>query len=160
SFVSGAEKTAPAQKPTREEEEFFETQVRPMLVNHCIECHGAKQQEAGLRLDTRDFMMKGSESAPVVVVGQPEKRRLIAVTRYDGDIQMPPKGKLPEKDLAALSRWVKMGVPWPETHVATAAPVAGPSMEARFDETRSKHWSYQSIRRPEVPAASKDPWCV
>src|SRR6185437_12640954 len=88
--------------PMAEAEEFFEKQVRPMLVQNCVSCHGPKVQESGLRLDSRDQMMKGVEGHPIIVPGHPEHSRLISVTRYDGDIQMPPEGKLPEKDLAVL----------------------------------------------------------
>src|SRR4051812_37240836 len=74
--------------------EFFEKQVRPLLAAHCYECHGAKKQQASLRLDSRESMLHGGENGPAIVLGEPEKSRLIAAVRRDGDLQMPPKSKL------------------------------------------------------------------
>jgi cytochrome c553 len=148
--------------PMAEAEEFFEKQVRPMLVQNCVSCHGPKLQESGLRLDSRDQMMKGVEGHPIIVPGHPETSRLISVTRYDGDVQMPPEGKLPEKDLAVLVKWVKMGAPWPAHDPAsgTAAPATTvPDMEARFQKARANHWAFQPLRRPPLPKLQNQSWC-
>ena len=93
-------------------ERFFETEVRPMLVARCLACHGSEKQEAGLRLDSREALLKGSDAEPVVVPGEPDKSPLIHAVRYDGDVKMPPAARLEDKDLALLTTWVKMGVPW------------------------------------------------
>src|SRR5262245_21339303 len=81
-------------KPDPAEEEFFEAKVRPILAAHCQECHGTEKPKGGLRLDARDAMLKGGESGPVLVPGKPEESPLIEAIRYDGGVQMPPKGKL------------------------------------------------------------------
>ena len=95
-------KSAPA---SPEAIEFFERHVRPVLANHCGACHGAKKQEAGLRLDSRAAVVKGSDEGPVVVAGDPAASKLIAAINYqDEDLQMPPDGKLPAEAIAALSR--------------------------------------------------------
>ena len=151
--------------PMAEAEEFFEKQVRPMLVQNCLSCHGPKLQESGLRLDSRDQMMKGAEGHPIIVPGHPETSRLISVTRYDGDIQMPPEGKLPEKDLAVLVKWVKMGAPWPaqampaERTVLAAVAPAVPDMEGRFRQARATHWAFQPLSRPALPKVQNQGWC-
>ncbi len=148
---------------TTEAEEFFEKQVRPMLVQNCLSCHGPKLAESGLRLDSRDQMMKGAEGHPIIVPGHPETSRLISVTRYDGDIQMPPEGKLPEKDLAMLVKWVKMGAPWPAQTTPSEPPAAaaatGPDMEGRFRQARAKHWAFQPLGRPPLPKVQNPGWC-
>ena len=95
--------------------EFFESKVRPILAEHCLGCHGAGKQKAGLRLDTRAAMMRGGESGPILKPGAPEASRLIEVIRYGGDVQMPPKRKLSEAEIDVLTRWIKMGAEWPET---------------------------------------------
>src|SRR5437870_3378535 len=92
--------------------EFFEKRIRPVLVEHCVSCHGSKKQQAGLRLDSRGGLVKGSEDGPVVVEGSPEKSPLIRAIHYKGDLRMPPKGKLPASAIADLTAWVKMGLPW------------------------------------------------
>ncbi|HAW27545.1 MAG TPA: hypothetical protein DCY03_05415, partial [Planctomycetaceae bacterium] len=77
-----------------EQIEFFEKEIRPVLVKRCHACHGAKKQEASLRLDTHAWMMKGSDSGAAVVPGDPLKSRIIQVIQYhDDDSQMPPEKK-------------------------------------------------------------------
>src|SRR5262245_23258639 len=84
--------------PAKELEAFFETKVRPILVEHCHACHGTKKQEAGLRLDSAGALRKGSENGPVVVPGDVQQSRLIQAVRYSDDsLKMPPKGKLPDQ---------------------------------------------------------------
>ena len=96
------------------QEEFFESRIRPVLVDNCLECHGAEKHKAGLRLDVRAAMLKGSEAGPVVVPGKPEESSLIDAIRYEGEVRMPPKKKLKDDEIAALSDWVKRGAFWPE----------------------------------------------
>src|SRR5437763_15131857 len=77
---------------------FFESQVRPVLVEHCYKCHSAKSEKVkgGLLLDSREAMLKGGDSGPAVVPGGPDKSRLIEAVRYTNeDMQMPPKRRLP-----------------------------------------------------------------
>src|SRR5205807_2427109 len=102
--------------------EFFEKNVRPLLVQHCHACHAARngKAKAGLALDSRDGLLRGGDSGPVVVPGRPDASRLIRAVGYqDVDLRMPPKGKLPEAAIADLTAWVRMGAPWP----AEAKPV-------------------------------------
>src|SRR5579884_2799341 len=77
------------------QEEFFETRIRPVLAEHCYSCHGPKKQQGGLRLDRREALTKGADGEPVIIPGHPEKSSLLKAVRQDGDIKMPPKGKLP-----------------------------------------------------------------
>ena len=74
--------------------DFFEAKVRPILVEHCFKCHGAKKQESGLRLDSRAGILRGSDAGPVVVPGHPEESPLIDAIGHDAAIKMPPKSKL------------------------------------------------------------------
>ena len=72
--------------------DFFEARVRPVLVEHCQSCHGPEKQKAGLRLDSRAFLLQGGESGPAVVPGNPEASLLLkAVSHADPDLAMPPK---------------------------------------------------------------------
>jgi mono/diheme cytochrome c family protein len=128
--------------------EFFESRVRPVLAEHCFTCHGPKRQQAGLRLESRAALVKGSDSGPVLTAGDPEKSLLVQAIRYPGEIKMPPKGKLPPEAVEALTAWVKMGVPWPESAAAIVTTTGPPSVaEARcrpVDLTRTPF----STRRP------------
>ncbi len=95
---------------------FFEKQVRPLLVEHCHECHStkAKKTKGGLALDSRDAILKGGESGPAVVPGQPEKSVLVGAVRWTNDkLKMPPKSKLSSQQISILEKWVKDGAVFP-----------------------------------------------
>jgi mono/diheme cytochrome c family protein len=135
----------PTQKPIAPQAaEFFETKVRPILANHCVSCHGPKKQQAELRLDSKMGLLKGSDSGPVIIPGDPDKSPLIRAIRHTGDPKMPPREKLPDNVIAALTAWVKMGAPWPETPTTSGTLTVA--------EVRPRHWSFQPVREPLLPA--------
>src|SRR5688572_28999703 len=97
---------------------FFEKRVRPVLVERCYECHSvsAHKLRGGLLLDSRTGILKGGDSGPAVIAGNPDKSLLIKAIRYtDDDLQMPPKHRLDPQEIADLEKWVKMGAPDPRT---------------------------------------------
>ena len=128
--------------------EFFEKQVRPVLAENCYACHSAKKQEAGLRLDSRDLVLKGGDTGPSIVPGKPKESELIAAIHYDADgYQMPPEGKLKQEDINVLTRWVNEGAYWPDH--GTGKSNSGE--EAGFNlEERAKHWSFQPVKNQPV----------
>src|SRR3954468_23215875 len=86
--------------------EFFEKQVRPVLADQCYKCHGPDKQKGGLRMDSRDALLKGGEDGPVVVPGKPDESAFIKSINHIGDSKMPEKAdKLPDAQIAALSEW-------------------------------------------------------
>jgi len=110
----GAEVTAA--HPSAEHIEFFENKIRPVLTQHCYSCHSAEatKLKGGLRLDSRASLLKGGDTGPAIVPGQPDASLLIKAVRYkDEDTAMPPKKPLPEALVADLEAWVRMGSPWP-----------------------------------------------
>ena len=116
--VSGVAATARRLKeqPTlnREGIDFFEKRIRPVLTEKCYKCHsaGAEKIKGGLLLDSRRGWMKGGESGPVIVPGDPEKSRLIHAVRYtDSSLQMPPKEILRASQIVDLTTWVSMAPP-------------------------------------------------
>ncbi|HSI15433.1 MAG TPA: DUF1553 domain-containing protein [Chthoniobacter sp.] len=141
--------------------EFFEKKVRPLLAERCYECHSPdKKVKGGLRLDTRDGWVKGGDTSPAIVPGEPEKSLLVTAIRYkDRDLQMPEKRKLPDDEIAILEQWVKMGAPDPRTgaggggEVATTKKQTGLSIEAG-----KKFWSYVPVQKPAVPAVKDSAW--
>ena len=134
---------AAADAPSPEKVEYFEKQVRPLLVQHCQECHGARKQEAGLRLDNRRGFEKGAESGPVVIAGNIDGSRLIQVLNHSpNEVQMPPKSKLPAGQIAIIRKWVEMGTVWPDD-------AGGPGSPA---DAAKNHWAFQPVRRPLVPS--------
>ena len=96
--------------------DFFESKVRPVLVEHCFQCHSAKAKslKGGLRLDSFDAMRQGGDTGPAVVPGDVEASLLVKAVKYDDDVlRMPPKGKLPDASVAALAQWVREGAVGP-----------------------------------------------
>ena len=152
-FASCASASAAEFEPAQIE--FFEQQVRPVLAEHCYSCHGESKQEFGLRLDSRAGMLAGSDDGEVVVSGKPNESKVITAIRYDGDIQMPPKEKLPDDAIAALTRWVELGLPWPDDGSASPAPLKGDEL---YHHAREKLWSLQPVKRPALPEVTNDPW--
>ena len=135
--------------------EFFEREVRPLLVGRCQECHGAKKQKGDLRLDSRAAVLAGGSTGPAVVPGKAGESLLVDAINYGDLYQMPPKSKLPASEIAVLTRWIDMGAPWPgDDRPKSAAKVA-----AAFDlEARAKHWSFRPIRAPEPPEVRDRAW--
>jgi len=146
-------------------EEFFEARVRPVLASRCLKCHGAEQHKGGLRLDARDAMLRGGEMGPVVVLGKPEESPLIEAIRYGGEVQMPPKGKLKDEEIAALTEWVKQGARWPAVRpgvgvrtVTSTDSTAGTTSTVAMSAQGRMLWSLQPVRNPAPPPVRDDTW--
>src|ERR1044071_3070799 len=106
--------------------EYFEAKIRPVLVANCYDCH-AEQVSAGLRLDSRDALLKGGRSGPAIVAGDPDKSLLIQAVRQTSDkLKMPKGGRLRPDEIDALVEWVRAGATWP-AFAATAATAAKPA---------------------------------
>lgn len=133
--------------------EFFEQHVRPVLVEHCQRCHGAKTQESGLRLDLREAMLQGGDSGPAVVPGKPDDSLLLEAVRHES-LQMPPDERLTDEQVAALERWVRMGAPWPVE--AVAGPALGDQQHIR--RVAQSHWSLQPVHKPDLPTVRNETW--
>ena len=140
-----------------EQEAFFESQVRPLLVAHCVECHGADDQSGELRLDRRSAIDRGGASGPIVVPGDPDKSRLVTAIRYgDSKLQMPPDGKLPAEAIDTLTAWVRRGAHWPADPAGDDAATVPPAQ--RIAEFQKSHWSYQPIVAHAPPAVRDTAW--
>jgi mono/diheme cytochrome c family protein len=100
--------------PTREQADFFNAKIRPVLFDTCGECH-LDDENGGLRIDSRDALVKGGENGPAVVPGDPEKSLLVHAIRRDGTgPRMPKEGpRLSDETIAAFEKWIKDGAPWP-----------------------------------------------
>jgi hypothetical protein len=138
-----------------EQAAYFESRVRPLLVDRCFSCHGDSLQSGGLRLDSRAAMLKGGSSGPALVPGDPAQSRLIAAVGYTGKIQMPPTGKLKPDQIAALTAWVKMGAPWPD-----AKPVAAGGKPAMVvTDAQRRMWPFAPFKKPTPPTVKNAAWC-
>ena len=145
--VLGAGEPAPDQRPTAEQTRFFETSIRPLLVEKCFKCHGEKKQWGGLRLDSRESLLRGGESGAAIVPGKPDTSLLIsAIRQTDDDLRMPQDDKLTERQIAELVRWVEMGAPFP-MKVGAAERTRDPN-----------HWAFQLPAEPPVPTVVNSAW--
>ncbi len=136
--------------------EFFEKSVRPLLAGRCLGCHGAARQKGGLRLDSRAAILAGGHSGPAVVPGDVKGSLLVDAINYGETVQMPPKSRLPDAEIAALTRWVEMGAPWGRDVPSVSLSRTGSSDFKVQMRERARFWSFQPLRDPGPPAA-KDP---
>ncbi len=137
-----------------EQMEFFESKIRPILSNQCYKCHSAEQGAAkgGLTLDTREGVLKGGETGPIIVPGDPEKSLLITAVRYnDSDLKMPKKNKLADEEIEALTEWVRLGAPDPR--VQASLKLTGLNDKARA------HWAFQPVQSDRIPDPKNIGWC-
>ena len=125
-------------------ETFFETRVRPVFAEHCARCHGEKRQKAGLRFDRPDDLTKDDGAGPIVLAGNPANSRLVHVLRHKGEIRMPPKKRLPDRDIEAVAAWVQAGARWPQR---TETPGVQEPEARRI--TRETHWAYRPVEVPD-----------
>jgi hypothetical protein len=136
--------------------EFFENKVRPLLAERCLECHGPEKQKANLRLDSLSAILKGGDSGPALVAGKPEESLLVQAIGYTSDIKMPPKSKLPEREIADLTQWVKLGAPWPNAR-PDGAPVTK-AAGAQITAEQRAFWAFRPVTEPNVPAVKHQEW--
>ena len=134
-------------------DEGFEKNIRPLLVEQCLKCHGPTKQSGGLRLDSRNALLKGGDSGPAAVSGKPEESLLVKAVAYSGELKMPPKGKLADGDAVALSDWIRRGLPWPDSKVAP-----GGKAKALVTDEHRRWWAYQPVRPVAPPAVKNTAW--
>ena len=145
------------QPPSEEQIKFFEAKVRPILVENCFKCHGPDKHRGGLRLDGLQSMLTGGDSGPAIVPGHPDKSLVIKAVNHDDPLLKMPEGKkLAKEDIADLTRWVKMGAPWPGSGAIVAGAAKKGEMQVT-DKDRS-HWAFKAITRPPVPQVNKSGW--
>ncbi len=147
SFVPATE---PVSKESAQQAVIFEKTVRPLLVEHCLKCHGQEKQEGGLRLDSLNAMLRGGDSGPAIVVGDIENSLLIAAIHHDG-LEMPPSGKLSEDKISALAEWISQGAHWPKVEGAIKNQSRG------FSDADRSYWAFQPLAKIQVPEVTANP---
>ena len=138
--------------------DFFESRIRPLLLDACIDCHGPKKQKGELRLDSRAGWMKGGASGPALIPGKPDDSLLISAVRYwDKDLQMPPKHPLEPAEVNQLIEWVRLGAPDPRTEIPTADAPKEPPPTIDLEKARA-HWAFQPVQTRPVPVVRDNEW--
>ena len=151
--------TARAAEPPRasaESLEYFEKNIRPILVDTCYKCHSAQSEKlkGGLFVDTKSGLLKGGKTGPAITPGDPDKSLLIKAVRYtDEDLQMPPKTQLSKGQISALETWVKMGAPDPRID----APIASGTLVTLSLADSKNFWSFKKPVQSPVPQI-KNAW--
>ncbi|WP_168566013.1 PSD1 and planctomycete cytochrome C domain-containing protein [Crateriforma spongiae] len=147
SIVAGAD--------DRAGDQFFETKIRPVLVKHCYECHSTEsgKSRGGLKVDTRDALRRGGESGPAIRGRSALDSLLYQSITYDGDYQMPPKGKLPDQVIADIRRWIEMGAPDPRVTKNV------PDVKSEIDVAAGRNfWAYQLPKLVRPPTVTNASW--
>lgn len=133
--------------------DFFESKIRPVLIEHCYSCHAADAKiiRGGLLLDSREGLLEGGDSGPAVVPGEAEKSLLLSALKHDS-FEMPPDRKLPDAVIADFEHWITRGAVDPRDKGNAEAP-RGVDFEAA-----KSHWAFQPVRRTEPPAVADESW--
>ncbi|MDB5384692.1 MAG: hypothetical protein JWM11_338 [Planctomycetaceae bacterium] len=139
--------------------EFFEKQIRPLLIEKCLSCHDEKKHESGLRMTSRDALLKGGDTGPAIVPGKLDESLIIRAVEYLDDLKMPPKQKLGDTDIAKLKRWVSLGAPWPATS-PPPNPVSDSAERNEFRVTSKQQnwWAFQPVKDSTPPAMKNSAW--
>jgi len=147
----------PSEQPqfSKADVEFFQTKVHPLLKARCFKCHSkdAKRLEGELRLDARSLLLAGGETGPAAVPNEPAESLMIEAILYES-LEMPPSGRLPEGEIAILTKWVERGLPWTDEGLTVTVE------EKMFplDERKKSHWAWQPIRDVAAPAVKDNAW--
>lgn len=156
--VFGATSLSAAEKqPNQQQIQFFEAKIRPLLIKHCYDCHGADEQESGLRVDTFKGIAEGGKAGSLVVPGKPEQSLLMTAVNYQSpDLQMPPDEKLSKQEIADLTNWIKMGAPYPDADLSL---LRAASEKGKYDlEKEREFWSFQPVKKPALPDVKQAAW--
>jgi hypothetical protein len=139
---------------TKDQVDFFEGKIRPILAERCYKCHSPSSgtSRSALELDWKGGWERGGSYGPAIVPGNPEKSLLISAVRYtDDSLQMPPDGKLSASQVNDLVAWVRMGAPDPRT----ARPAANATA---YGGNGKNHWAFKPVTKPAPPAVKNDSW--
>jgi hypothetical protein len=152
-----SEAAKPNAMDTEEEREFFEKQVRPLLVTHCYECHSgqAKKLQANLRVDQHAALLSGGDSGPAVAPGDAEQSLLMSAVRYDA-FEMPPQGKLADEQIATLERWIDRGAWWPPEEADRTSESRRQGAVFDWRSRKESHWAWRPLANPHPPAIPVD----
>jgi hypothetical protein len=124
-------------------ETLFELRIRPVLTTVCLPCHGGKKTESGLKVDSRESLLRGGDRGAAIVPGDPARSLLVrALRRSDDDLKMPPKERLPQEVVSAFAQWISGGAVWPSAGTERADAERGRA---------HRHWAFQRVRAVAPP---------
>lgn len=136
--------------------EYFETKIRPILAKRCYECHGPDldEVEGGLRFSSRGALLKGGETGPAIIPGDPKNSLLVDTINYGEVYEMPPDSKMPADEIALLTEWVAKNAPWPKVNDAHLLEAKAFDLEKR----KQDHWCWQVPQKTSIPKVKNSAW--
>ncbi len=133
---------------TDAQKEYFEARIRPVLAQQCFVCH-TNSKSGGLRLDSKEDILKGGKTGPAIVPGDPDKSLLISAIKHAGPLQMPKNAvKLTDAQIEDFTKWVKDGAYWP----------AAANLTMKINDKQKQFWSYQPLKPGPVPVVKDTAW--
>ena len=150
----------PEKKFSTEDLAFFEKEVLPILKDNCYKCHGEGKPRGGLRLNSRAALLQGGDTGPAVSLDKPDDSLLLKAIRYEDGLEMPPKKKLADKEIATLAKWVKLGAPHMVVREGEkkVEPPHRAETGGKITAEAKKYWAYQPIKRSPVPEVKNRTW--
>ncbi|MCC9603238.1 PSD1 and planctomycete cytochrome C domain-containing protein [Stieleria sp. JC731] len=156
--TTNSDSVTAAEKFSRAEIEFFEREVRPLLIERCFECHSAEEHDGGLSLDSRAAILSGGDSGPAAVAKAPDQSLLLHAVRYqDQALQMPPQNRLDRSEIQVFEKWIQLGLPDPrsdslvDVHVTTTD-------EQLIDPQADRFWAFQAPHAQSPPVMHDAQW--
>ena len=147
-WAEGADKVSP------DDLHFFESKIRPVLARHCYTCHSAEAKTAmgGLRLDSREGVLRGGNRGEAIVPGSAADSLLLEALSYESELKMPPTGKLSAQVIADFRQWVERGAPDPREQAVV-------KQESQIDLKKGRrYWAFQAPERPKLPPVNDLSW--
>ena len=139
----------------RQQIDFFERSVRPLLIQHCYECHAQKSKplRGHFRVDDRGHLLAGGDRGSAIIPGDPEESLLWRAVEYgDEDLQMPPSGKLSDREREVIKEWIRLGLPMP------VAKSRDPSSRKDRPDDGAQHWSFVPLGSDSLPGIRHQDW--
>lgn len=144
-----------AKEVTPAQRDFFEKRIRPALVENCFECHAVDSKKIGgkLLLDSPEALLKGGESGPPLIAGNPDESLLIESLSHESDLAMPPKKPVQESVIADFIKWIEMGAPDPREQ---GTLLSEDYSKRSYDE--GALWALDPIKTPALPDTGAIDW--
>jgi mono/diheme cytochrome c family protein len=135
--------------------QFFESKIRPLLVEKCQSCHSADDPQSKFSVDSFEGLLEGGTRGPAIVPGKPADSLLISAVKHGEVLKMPPKEKLTPSQIADLVQWIETGAYWPDAKVRNDKRAEATLEEPEFPEEQRNFWAFRPPRRPTIPAATR-----
>lgn len=142
-----------------EDLQFFESKIRPLLVEHCYQCHSGTKPSGGLSVESREKLLQGGDSGPALALGDHAGTSLLleAVSYTSEHLQMPPKNRLSQQQIGFLRDWINRGAPDPRR--ASKDPYRPAPLQGMSLEEGREFWAFKPVSIQALPQTEHAAWC-